>query len=299
MFIKSRLVLLFLLLFNSNLMAAVSDKIVAIVNDDVITLSDVNNRVKKFDTKKQDLDLEALQKQALNALIDQAVQLQLADKMSIKVEKKQILNSIIKIAAQQGLSLEEFKIRLKSDGESYQSFYDFVKNQLILAKLQKVVLSSSIKISKADIESFNKKLLLDKQQVHIVDWVFEVDDSSSTSQWRMMKNNSNNLKKLLKKNPNIENFNQAVKTDLGWRDVNSLPDLFINKLRKVKAKSIIGPIKAPNGFHVLYIVDVSSVKSLNNEQVYNLLYFQKIQKKLPEWIKELRSKAVVEIINNE
>jgi peptidyl-prolyl cis-trans isomerase SurA len=293
-----RILVLVFFVMNS-LMAVDSDKIMAIVNDEIITLSDVQNQARKINVNKQNFSESELHKLALDGLIDQAVQLDLAQKMSIDVDQSKVKESIRKFAKQQGLSLEEFKQKIESSGESYEDFSLFIKDQLILAKLQKTVLASKVKISKTELQALKKELENAKQQVHLIDWVFEVNNSSSTSQWRQMKKSSNDLKKLLRTNHKIEEFKEGVKTDLGWREVSSLPDLFADKIRFSKAKSIIGPIKAPNGFHVLYVVDIKVSKKFNDDEVYNILFFQKMQKDLAVWIKDLRSKAVIEIVDNE
>lgn len=296
---RFRTFVLVLFVVVNSLMAVDSDKIMAIVNDEIITLSDVQNQARKINANKQNFSESELHKLALDGLIDQALQLDLAQKMSIDVDQSKVKESISKFAKQQGLSLEGFKQKIESSGESYKDFSLFIKNQLILAKLQKTVLASKVKISKIELNDLKQELENANQQVHLIDWVFEVNNSASTSEWRQMKKSSNDLKKVLRTNYKIDGFKEGVKTDLGWREVSSLPDLFVEKIRAAKAKSIIGPIKAPNGFHVLYVVDIKMSKKFNDDEVYNILFFQKMQKDLAVWIKDLRSKAVIEIIDNE
>ena len=297
-----RLLIVIILLGSELCYAEVLDGVAAIVNDNIITIKDLEKQKDVIRSnaiaKKQDLSLEEINKLALNNLIDQKVQLTVAEKLNINVNNKEVSEAINAIASKRGMTLKQFKAQLKGSGESYQGFFNFIKSQLIITKLQKTELAKKVTITPREIKSYREKKQLSMQKLYLIDWLFEVESDVSSNKWRRVKTKSLNLLRQLKLDASLVNSDGATKHDLGWRSLDSLPVVFVSNLKAAK-ESVVGPIKAPNGYHVLQIKDRQKKAAITYDQAANMLYFQKVQRELPIWLKTLKQQATIEIVAND
>ena len=93
---------------------------------------------------------------------------------------------------------------------------------------------------------------------------------------------------------------QVQSTDLGVRKIAELPPLFAQETIKMQVGQIAGPIKAPNGLHLLKLLEAQGAPPQNlkftKERAQEFVFQQKLEKKLKPWLKELRDAAYVKII---
>jgi parvulin-like peptidyl-prolyl isomerase len=167
---KTPLFLIFFLFFNlsqislaKNAGAAASlDKIVAVVNNEIVTNSELAQEEEGF--KKQldsssdlaKLKPEELRQKILKQLIDEKLQLQFAKQREISVSDKAVNAAVEDIAKRNQLSLSKFKDAVKSHGISYVSFRERIRKQMILVRLQQVALGDSAQVSEQEVEDFLK-----------------------------------------------------------------------------------------------------------------------------------------------
>ena len=84
---------------------------------------------------------------------------------------------------------------------------------------------------------------------------------------------------------------------MGSRPVSALPDLFSKKITAIKTGGISEPIVAPNGVHVIQLVDISANSNqVDERKVQEMLFQQKMQKKMETWLKKLRDTSYVKIV---
>ena len=154
----------FSLIFSTNCFAGTSlNKIIAIVNDDAITSIDLDKAYSFLLARVKDKSnlppKSVLQKQVLNKLILDRLQLQLAEKQDIYIAPEDINNTAQNIAKSENLTLQQLKEDFKQKGVSYETFRKQVKNELTISEIQQREIGLDTIVSESEIESFINKLI--------------------------------------------------------------------------------------------------------------------------------------------
>ncbi len=247
------------------------DSIVAIVNDDVITqleLKDEFHEVVKNLKKKQAKlpPASVLGKQVLDRMILKRIQLDLANRTGIKVDDTTLSRAINRIAAQNGLSLSEFRENLANQGIDFRRFREEVKSQILLKRLIQRSVINKVNVSDQEIENF--LFNVDKQggleqAYHIKHILISTPEGASPA---TIKNASAKAEKLVKNLRSGSDFSSTALAvsdgqnaleggDLGWRKAGEIPTLFSDVVAKMKRGAISDPIRSPSGFHIISLVD--------------------------------------------
>lgn len=164
---NSLLIAIFLLLsvqisFAKTEASAVLDGIVAIVNNQIITHSELLQEEvalkEQMDTNSDMAKLHSakLREKVIKQLIDQTLELQLAAERGISVDEKALDLAIRDIAKRNNLSLSQFKEALRNHGVVYANFRERIRKQMILARLQQAFIGDSVQINEQEINDFLK-----------------------------------------------------------------------------------------------------------------------------------------------
>lgn len=133
------------------------DRIVAVVNDDVILGSELDKKIDAVRARIRDSGSsppppELLQKEVLDRLVLQRLQLQKADEMGIRVSEERLNQAISSIADQNKLSLEEFRKILVDDGFDFGEFRQSIREELLIAQVKKQLVERRVQISDREID---------------------------------------------------------------------------------------------------------------------------------------------------
>ncbi len=288
------------------------DRLVAVVNDSVITNSEL---ALAFKAAKEQLKISnkpipaesALRKEVLDRLILEALQLQIAKRNNIEVTSEDVSKAIKEMADQNHMSVEQLKKAVEHDGIDYSTFRNRINDQLIVSRLQQSALSSKITISEKEISEYIRNSKNKKGgagEYHLMHLHVPLPESATSQQIKATSERANNLVAQLK---NGASFDQIARNnasgpgalgggDLGWRKASELPTLFATQLSSLKIDQIAGPIQASNGFHILKLVEVRNDPTKITEQsVKNLIYQRKFNEQLHVWLQQLRDSAYIKI----
>lgn len=283
------------------------DRIVAIVNNEIITQNEFNHAL---DAARQQFtqhhvsmpDEKVLQKQVINQLIYQKLQLQLAKQRKIKVSDKEVNAAIIRIAAQNRLSQSALKEKLTQQGISCQEFRSQIEKQLLISKLQQQVMTNNIAISKSDIVAFKKQhqAQITFSCYHVATVLIPVPKgtiAATQAQINHAKDTAFLVLKQLHKGLSFESAMSAHpgSSDLGWWSINDLPQVFVSSINKMKPNEILGPIQAPNGFHLVKLLGKETQNMLSSRQIKQAVYQQEFEKALQQWLGQLRHFSYVRV----
>jgi peptidyl-prolyl cis-trans isomerase SurA len=286
------------------------DQIVAVVNQDVITqsqLSDAMQRVQQQITQggAQVPTQAVLRKNILNQLIDRSLQMQMAQKLNFKVTDEQVNKAIAQIATENHLSVDQLKQKVQMEG-SFTQFKDDIKKQLLLNQVQQAVAGSDVAVTKADIAHFisqyQNQLRTQSSNYHVVDFLVT---ASSKDEINLAKKQSLTIIKQLQSGASVQQMMSQYPSlqvnDLSWRPLAGLPDLFASKVLAMKKGEVAGPLEAANGVHVIQLEDVqvnaAAAAALPKDKITQVLYQQKLQAALEKWLKKLRATAYIKIVN--
>jgi peptidyl-prolyl cis-trans isomerase SurA len=134
------------------------DRIVAVVNDEVITQNDLNDRVNLItrQLQKQGGQIppsDVLTRQILERMINDLLQVQLAKETGIKVDDATLERTIDRIAQENNLSRSDFRVALERDGIAYPRFREDIRNEILLARLREREVENSIVVTDAEVET--------------------------------------------------------------------------------------------------------------------------------------------------
>lgn len=246
------------------------DSIVAIVNEDVITQLELKSEFREVvkNLKKKQAKLppaNILGKQVLDRMILERIQLDMAKRTGIKVDDTTLSRAINRIAAQNNMSLSEFRENLAQQGIDFRRFRDEVKTQIILKRLLQRNVVNKINISDQEIENF--LFNIDKQggmeqAYHLKHILISTPEGASP---KVIKAAQSKALKTVEKLRSGDDFSATALAmsdgqnaleggDLGWRKSGELPSLFSDAVRTMKVGDISDPIRSPSGFHIITLV---------------------------------------------
>lgn len=271
--------LLLILLFSSNLLIAATnvdstvkmDRIIAIVDQGVITEQELNDRVNTVSSQleKQGTSLppkEVLEKQILERLIVDSLQLQLASQTGIKVDDTQLDKTIERIASQNKLTVAEFKAALESDGLSLRKFREDIRNEITISRLRERDVDNRLTVSDGEIDNYlttqaNRGDEQDEYEIsHIL--IRAPEDSSPEDLEKVRVKTENALQELA----SGKDFTQVSASfsdtpnaleggQLGWKNGAQIPTLFLDAVKGMQVGEISKPLRSPNGFHILKLTN--------------------------------------------
>jgi peptidyl-prolyl cis-trans isomerase SurA len=155
-------------------------------------------------------------------------------------------------------------------------------------------------VSDADIAKYKQQNLMmfeKNNRYHLLDFTILVNDPSNAAQIKLANQQAQALISKLKHNANVDAVGVSY-DDLGWRNFAELPDIFIKPLEGLAVNGISNPIQAPNGFHVLKILDIKSPDSaFTKTQLKHMVWEQKANIQLAKTITKLRKTAYIKILN--
>ena len=287
----SSLLATFCLLLSLNVHSKIEllDRVVAVVDSGVIMESQLNSRVEEIlqRLKNDNAELPPLnliEEQVLDRLIIEEIQLQIADRAGIKISDSELNQTLARVAAQNNLSLEEFRIKLEGEGTSYRSFRDTIRKELIIQRVQRGKVGAKIDISEQEIENFinseeGKTQLAEQYNVQHI--LLSVSRGSTEKEIEEIKINANSLISRLNDGENFEKLAASFSAGqnaleggyLGWRTEAELPSLFAEVVTELKVGEIASPLRSGAGFHILKLIDKrgNTVKFLDQTLARHIL----------------------------
>jgi peptidyl-prolyl cis-trans isomerase SurA len=247
------------------------NQIVAVVNDDVILRSELNNATKEVTAqlKAKDTPLPpqaVLEKQVLEKLILERLQLQLAQSNGIKIDDITLNNKMQEIAKENGVSLTDFRAVLEREGFNYGDFRENIRHQLTIAQLRQQMVGNRISISEQEVDNLLASLKasqLGNIQYHLAHILIATPEAASEEQIQKARQRAENIVAKLRAGADFTQTAIAESDaptaleggDLGWRNAGQLPSLFVDPIKEMHPGDIHDPIRSPSGFHIIKLIE--------------------------------------------
>ncbi len=269
----------FLLFFVSSPLLAKSsvqplDKIIAVVNDDIITQLELDKRVKLI--RQQLLQRgnrlpseNVLRRQILERLIIEKLQLELAKKTGVRVNDEMVNQVIANIARQNNLTIDQFRQLLQKEGFSFADYQENIRREIIISRLRKIRVENNINVSEQEIENFinqSKKNNSTDEEYHLGHILIALPEAASPEQISKTRAKAEKVFSDLKNGADfaqtaiaVSNDEQALKGgDLGWLKAAQLPSFLAETVSKMNKGEVRGPIRSASGFHIIKLIDRKS-----------------------------------------
>ena len=251
------------------------DRIIAVVNDDVITESEFKQKINVFKhqlaaSNKKIPNEAALNKQILERLILDEIQMQLATSQGIIIDDIMLNRMMEDLARGNKLTLEKLRASVIKQGQSFDDFREQTRKELSIQQLQKRMVYDRINISEQEVEQF---IELQKQSGNIANDKYHIGHiliaTPEAATPEDIQTASDKATKIHSQLVQGEAFNdvalresegqQALKGgDLGWRSAAELPPLFMNAIKTMKKSDISQPLRSAGGFHIIKLVDLQT-----------------------------------------
>jgi len=291
------------------------DKMIAIVNDDVITRSELNHAL---ETAKMQMAQEhaatppiaVLQKQVLNQLINKKIQLQIAQQAGVTVPDKELNAAIAQIAERNHMTIDELYERLSTDGMAKDDYRNQLRDQLVLQKLQQHEVASKLTVTPQEVTNFINSHAWQKnsdKEYHLQDMLIPLAEAPTVDEIVQAKNHADDLAAKIRQGQSFEQIAMAESPDgkslqggdLGWRKLPEIPGAFAEEVVRMQPHTIAGPIQTPNGFHIIHLVESRTLNAKqaadSRKMIEMQLLEQKFEEALQTWVSKLRGQSFVVI----
>jgi peptidyl-prolyl cis-trans isomerase SurA len=246
------------------------DRIVAVVNDEVITANELRLRstLSEAQLRRQKIQpppRDVLERQVLERMIIDRAQLQLARETGVRVDDGTVNAAIGRVAESNGLSVPALRQRLEADGLSFNQFREDIRQDIILSRLREREVDNRIQISESELDNFVAEqagVAADAQEVNVAQILLRVPENADSGRIDETRKRAEDLLGQLKGGADFArlaaSFSNATEAlqggELGWRNVDRLPSLFIEAIKDIKTGEVTGIIRSPNGFHILKVL---------------------------------------------
>lgn len=257
------------------------DAIAVVVNTDVITLKELDERLRLVEQrlKRQNIQLPArdiLQKQLLERMIVNRAQMQLARETGIRIDDLLLDRAIARIAEQNQLTVQAFRDQLEGEGLSFARFREEVREEITLQRLREREVDNKIQITESEVDNFLAAAAGDTEggqsEINIAQILVRVPENASPEQIADRRKRAEQALAQLSSGADFSkvaaSFSDAGDAlnggELGWRSTSRLPQLFIDATEKLKDGEVAPLVRSANGFHILKVVgrrSASMVKS--------------------------------------
>ena len=251
------------------------DSVVAIVDEDIILSSEVRDRVQqiKASATQRGMELpddETLVQETLDRLILESIQLQLADRYGIRIPDAQLDQSMARVAAQNRLTLEQFRDALTQNGQSYLQMREALRDELAIQRVQQGSVMRDINITEREIDNFmatEEGEAMIEPEYRVIQALVSVSRSDSKDE-RTAKEDF--VDGVLANILAGADFSEAVSViepyafrggDLGWRKLSDIPSMFSEIVPSLKPGQT-GKVQSSSGLHLVHLAEARGIERL-------------------------------------
>ncbi len=247
------------------------NRIVAIVNDDIILSSELDVAtsaiVKQLNEKGTQLPGKAiLEKEVLDKLVMESLQLQIAATNGITIDDSQLNSEIKELAENNNVSMTEFRNILARDGYSYQAFREDLRKQLTIMQVRRMMVASTIKVNDQEIDNLLATLKASGQgdvEYHLGHILIAIPEAASPAEVQATKARAEATLQRLRGGADfaevalVSSDSQTALEggDLGWRSLGQLPSMFLDTVKTMQVGEISNLIRSSGSFHIIKLLD--------------------------------------------
>jgi peptidyl-prolyl cis-trans isomerase SurA len=246
------------------------DRIIAVVDNDVITRSELDDKTLtvKRQLEKQGTPLppsDVLEKQILERMITDRLQLQYAAQTGLRVDDNQLDKTIERIADSNKLSLSDFRTALETEGLSFRKFREDIRREILLSRLREREVDNRVNVTEAEIDN----LLTTKNargesndELEIAHILIRVPEQASPEELHKLQAKAEDALKKLQDGADFGQISAGYSDapnaidggKLGRKKLTELPELFQTPLKPMKAGEVTPLLRSSNGFHILKVL---------------------------------------------
>lgn len=248
----------------------VLDRIVAIVNDEVVTLGELDYRIHLAETQLARARIampppDVLRKQVLERLILDRAQLQLAKESGVRVDDGTVNAAINRMAEQNGMNIQAMRVKVESDGVPFDQFREDMRDEITMMRVRDREVDAKIQISEGEIDNYLQEqaaLAANTVEYDVAQILIGVPEIASPEYVERARRRTEELYAQLQEGADFARLAAGYSAapealqggDLGWRTIDRLPSLFADAISKIKPGELAPIVRSPVGFHILKLL---------------------------------------------
>ena len=244
------------------------DKVVAIVDDDIILATELQERLLLIQRNIEQRQIDAppdevLAQETLDRLILESIQLQLANRYGVRIPDNQLDAAMGRMAAGSNYTLEQFRAAVEANGQSYLAMREEIRREMMIQRVQQGNVSRNIEISDQEVDNFlstEAGAEMTQPEFRVVQALIEVSKKDSKAE---LKRKEAFVDGVLASILAGKAFPEAVSVmepyvfkggDLGWKKLGAIPSMFAAVIPSLKVGET-AKISSGAGFHLVYLAD--------------------------------------------
>lgn len=248
---------------------ATTDHAAAIVNNDIITMRELDQRIQsvkrnfvrqKIAAPKEDV----LRAQVLDRMITDLVQVQAAGKAGLRVDDAELDNAIAQIAQQNKKTLPQFRESLEKQGYKFDEFRQQIRQDILINRIREQEVDQRAFVSDAEVSDWlNHQSAHKNNEYELAQILIPVSPNANPEQLNKISKKVDAVQKDLAKGTNFASVAAKYSSSaealrggkLGWRSGATLPPSFRDMLEQLPIGTITEPIRTPAGIHIFKLLD--------------------------------------------
>lgn len=287
------------------------DRVVAKVNNDIITLSTIEDKVSlMLERHTGGESVESLMQIALDMIVDEKLQLQEAKRLKIPVDDESVLKAIDDIKEKNHLTDDDMQQMLKSERSTLAQYKSRIKEHILVSKVVSYQLRNRINISEKEIKQYyatHQSVFYVPDQVHPQHILLIFDEKISEEQKQVKRKRA---EEVLKKIRDGEKFSEVAKQysedvsastggDLGFLERGKMVAAFQDAVFKLSPGEVSGIVETSYGLHIIRLQEVRPGRTKLYREVKDdidrILFSEKREKGYKDWMAELRKAAFIDV----
>lgn len=255
------------------------DHIVAVVNEDVITHLELQQRIKEFTRQMKEKgipipDEKILKKQVLERMLIDSAQMQVAKSQGIHIDDLTLNKMLENLARNNQMTLENLRKSLTTEGINFENFREQTRKDLTISQLQNRMVFDRIRISPQEIDHFLEQEAKDGEssgdKYHLAHILIAIPEAASPEDISKSADKAKKIISIIEQGESFRNtalkYSQGQQAlnggDIGWRTAAELPSLFLNAAKTMKTGEISKPLRSASGFHIIKLIEKKTQQHL-------------------------------------
>ncbi len=245
------------------------DRIIAVVNDGVITQNQLNSRVRSasMQLQRQKVQLpppEFLRQQVLDQMITERTQVQVAQEAGIRVEDTELEQALNRIAANQKMTTQQMRQTVEKDGIAWPDFREEIRSQMMIARVREREVDAKVNVTPGEVDNFlaNQSATGAGEEVHLAHIIIRIPEGASPETLNKLRMKAVSIDDQAKAGRDFAQLaatysesNDAMQGgDLGFRPLDSLPQVMSSAIANLKPGQVSDVVRSPSGFHIVKLI---------------------------------------------
>ena len=289
-------------LSRSTFASVVLDRVVAVVNDEIITLSDLQREEEKKIGAARDEHL------VLEDLIDRKLQLAAAKRSGVDVTDPELAEALTEIMKRNSLDRKQFDAELAKDGLSYDQYRSELREQITLSRVFNKYVRSGLSLDEAELRAYyerNQKVYVQPEEIRVRQIFIKQPDHATAAQAAAARERARMVYERARRGEDFiglvrefsDSENAAAGGDLGFmRRDHALPEIE-QAARSLKPGEIAGPLPFAAGYHIIRLEEIRTpITPFDRvkDEIQSTLYQQKLDNTYRTWLQTLRGDSHIE-----